>query len=218
MKKQIALLGFLIFVTSSAVSAQGILPADGPEPPSGANPFQGLGRGDDPGPNRTLPAAGTAAPEQPAAAGSAAGAKPADQPIGGTKPEKTLEQQVEEDRTKAAEEDARNRAEEEKKRAEEFEALSRKAGQGASAATVYDPLKEALFDLHSKEYEKCFNTLNKILLENPNNPSARYVRGVAYVLTRQYAKAADDYRQVLRLLPGSELANRASEGLKKINF
>lgn len=83
---------------------------------------------------------------------------------------------------------------------------------------TYSPIREALFQLNTKQYPKALETLNKVLSNNPNHPQARYVRAVVFVNLRQYPDAMKDYREVLRLTPNSDLGRRAAEGLKNISF
>ncbi len=83
---------------------------------------------------------------------------------------------------------------------------------------IYSPIREALFQLNTKQYPKALETLNKVLSNNPNHPQARYVRAVVFVNLRQYPDAMKDYKEVLRLTPNSDLGRRAAEGLKNISF
>ncbi len=86
------------------------------------------------------------------------------------------------------------------------------------AAPVYDPIREALFELNSKQYSRSLETLNKVLSSNPHHAQAHYVRAIVLVMMRQYTGAAADYKEVLRLTPNSDLGRRAAEGLKKISL
>lgn len=71
-------------------------------------------------------------------------------------------------------------------------------------------------DIGSKRYAEGLNRLKTILQQNPENARAYYLRGVIYVLLRSYAEAARNYREVIRLSPGSELSAFAARGLQKI--
>jgi tetratricopeptide (TPR) repeat protein len=201
----------LLLAIGTSVRAQSILPADGQEPPSGANPFQGLGREDDPGPNRVDP------PPQTAAASEgdtpAAGDKGADT---GSDGKVQSAQELAEEDEKKREEEERNR-EERRKAEREAEKEKDALGHGHHGHSN-DPLKVAIQQLHIRQYDKCLELVDKVLQMNPNNPQAHYVRGVAYVMTRQYSKAAAEYREVLKLAPTGKIAQLASEGLRKINF
>ncbi|GEM_PF-2788129 len=84
--------------------------------------------------------------------------------------------------------------------------------------TAYDPVREAVFELNQKQYNQSLSTLNRLLAANPNHPQARYVRAVVNVMMRNYPAAAQDYREVIRLSPNSDLGRRAAEGLKKISL
>lgn len=86
------------------------------------------------------------------------------------------------------------------------------------ASSVYDPIRDALFAVRMKQYDKALGTLNKVLSGNPSHPQAHYVKAVVFVMLRQYPQAATEYREVLRLVPNSDLGKRAQEGLKKIQL
>ncbi|HEY9869542.1 MAG TPA: tetratricopeptide repeat protein [Candidatus Obscuribacterales bacterium] len=85
-----------------------------------------------------------------------------------------------------------------------------------ASASAYDPIREALFDMRMKQYDKALATVNKVLAGNPRHPQAHYVKAVVYVMMRQYPQAAGEYKEVLRLVPNSQLGKLAEEGLKKI--
>lgn len=82
----------------------------------------------------------------------------------------------------------------------------------------YDPIKDALFQMNSKQYSHSLATLNRVLSSNPNNPRARYVRAIVNVMLRQYPDAVRDYKEVIRLTPDSDLGRKAAEGLRKISL
>ena len=114
---------------------------------------------------------------------------------------------------------------EEKKEGEEApeeEAPPEEAGRteetprSTAPASAYDPIREALFEMRMKQYDKALATVNKVLAGNPRHPQAHYVKAVVYVMMRQYGQAAGEYREVLRLVPNSQLGKLAEEGLKKI--
>jgi tetratricopeptide (TPR) repeat protein len=99
-----------------------------------------------------------------------------------------------------------------------FQHADRSPGQHIHSSTsAYDPLKEAMFLINSRQYEKSLETLNRVLGSNCNNQNARYLRACVYVYLRRYSLAVLDYQQVLKLSPHSDLAKRAAEGLKRIS-
>jgi cytochrome c-type biogenesis protein CcmH/NrfG len=59
--------------------------------------------------------------------------------------------------------------------------------------------------------------LNQILQSDPGNSQAHYLKAVAFVMTRHYSQASDEYRQCLRLNPAPDIANRARVGLAKLS-
>lgn len=76
--------------------------------------------------------------------------------------------------------------------------------------------KEVLFDLGTGKYASSLEKLDKLLLTEPKDATAHYLRAITQVNLRNYKAAEDDYKAVTRLLPGSALANKAAAGLKKI--
>lgn len=94
-----------------------------------------------------------------------------------------------------------------------------KPGSAAtSAAATYDPLREAMFLLHSNQGAQSLDILNRLLTANAGNVRARYVRACVYVNLRQYVKAAADYKEVIKLSPNSAIGAMAVSGLKNINL
>ncbi len=82
----------------------------------------------------------------------------------------------------------------------------------------YNPLSEALFFISVGQYQRSLDLLGKVLLKNPNDAQAHYIKAVASVSMRSYQQAADEYRKVLNLVPRTDLSRRALEGLKKLGF
>lgn len=110
----------------------------------------------------------------------------------------------------------------EEKEGDEAKAGKDEKGKGKEppefTATAYNPIRQALFELNTKQYARSLDTLNRVLATNPNHPQAHYVRAIVLVMMRQYPGAVRDYKEVIRLIPNSELGRRAAEGLKKINL
>ena len=83
---------------------------------------------------------------------------------------------------------------------------------------TYNPLKEACFDISIGKVEKAINILNDFLPGHANNAEAHYLLAAAYVMTRKYELAGEQYRQVIKLAPDSQLGIRARAGLQKIGM
>ena len=97
--------------------------------------------------------------------------------------------------------------------------VSGKASSASKSETVPGVSKDlnaAMFDINSKRYADGIQKLEKVLQANPANSSALYLRAVAQVMMHKYSEAAGDYEKVIKLSPGSDLAKRAEEGLRKI--
>lgn len=77
-------------------------------------------------------------------------------------------------------------------------------------------LNDANFELEAKNYSEAIAKLDRILIEQPNNPSAHYMKAVANVFLKNYKEAQSEYALVIKCAPGSALAQRASDGLAKI--
>lgn len=77
-------------------------------------------------------------------------------------------------------------------------------------------LREASLMLAAGEYDQALKEIEKVLSVDKENASAHYLKAVICVYQRDFARAAAEYDEVLRLAPGSELARRALEGLKKL--
>ena len=89
--------------------------------------------------------------------------------------------------------------------------------QELNTSAAYDPLREAVFLLDTKQYKSALTILNQQLNSNPNNTRAHYLRACNYVFLRRYPEAITDYKEVIRLSPGSELSIRAVKGLRQIS-
>lgn len=99
---------------------------------------------------------------------------------------------------------------------------SAKSGVKAKSAPpapppVYNPLKDALFNINLGQYQTSIDVVNKVLENDPNNAEAHYIKAVALVFLQKFSDAAEEYRKVMVITPNSELGQRAEEGLKRIN-
>jgi Flp pilus assembly protein TadD len=70
--------------------------------------------------------------------------------------------------------------------------------------------------MRSGDYEQAVRVINDVLVKNPNNTQAHYLKGVALVSQRHYQDAAHEYNQVIRLAPNDPLSGLARDGLRKI--
>jgi hypothetical protein len=80
----------------------------------------------------------------------------------------------------------------------------------------YNPLRDAMSLINGGQSPAAIAVLAKVLKQNPGNAEAHYLAAVAWVYQREYEKAAAEYRTVLSLVPATQLAGLAVEGLKKI--
>lgn len=78
-------------------------------------------------------------------------------------------------------------------------------------------LKDVSMLMGSRDYKGALEKLAPILSRDPRNPMALYLRGVNQVMLHKYTEAASDYESVIKLSPGSDLAMRAADGLKKLH-
>ena len=85
-----------------------------------------------------------------------------------------------------------------------------------AVAVPLTPLREASFDIANGKYDSAIAKASKIVEGNPQNVDARYLLAVAYVMTRKYAQAVEQYKSVIKLQPNSRAALLAREGLKKL--
>lgn len=172
--------------TTPSYDAKIIPPA--PEAPGGGNPFQGLGRPDDP------------------AASRRSQFESSDSNASATDPSKTEPTDV-----KTEENDKEKEKEAKKKEEEKNDAASKVA-----SPLIDTPIKKAVLDLQLHKYDDSLSTLNQILSTNPRNAEAHYLKAVVLVLTRHYTDAETEYRLVLKNAPSQKLTKRAKEGLTKL--
>lgn len=77
-------------------------------------------------------------------------------------------------------------------------------------------LNAVMYEITAKHFRESLNRLGKILQTQPNNSSAHYLKAITHVMMHNYVDAEKEYLQVMKLVPGSDLAKRAADGLKKI--
>lgn len=193
--------------SQSSNSNAKIIPA-APDAVGGGNPFQGLGRSDESAPSRrsqfeSTPGPGSLGSSNPIP-GSFNPNVPPDLPPAPSTLDPIDMQRAEED--KARELDARKKATEKEKQNAERPA-------GAPADT---PLKRAVLEMQLKNYDKSLSHLDDILLTDPRNAEAHYLKAVVYVLTRKYDAAAREYRLTLENNPSQALSQKARTGLMKL--
>ncbi|HEY9775485.1 MAG TPA: bacterial transcriptional activator domain-containing protein [Planktothrix sp.] len=78
------------------------------------------------------------------------------------------------------------------------------------------PIHRALSELKAGHYDASIAKLDQILTANPGNGQAHYLKAIAYVNTRHYAQAAEEYRAAIRCSPNSELSRLSAAGLIKL--
>lgn len=168
------------------VSAQSILPAR-PEAKGGGNPFEGLGRPDDPNPSR-VPGAETGItndvnlPPEPGTKGSARklpkrGGEPASHLVPPPPPVMPDTGSVPDDK---------------------------------------NPMKLAIQAIKHKEYEKAQSLLSELTKLDTGNMKALYLDAVVCVHRKQYLQAQEKYRRILDQSNDEELKKLAAYGLKKL--
>ncbi|MBY0546563.1 MAG: tetratricopeptide repeat protein [Candidatus Obscuribacterales bacterium] len=87
---------------------------------------------------------------------------------------------------------------------------------GGAVTANNGKFSDILFDMQSRSYQAGLQKLTALLAKEPNNAMALYLRAVSEVMLHKYEEATNDYKAVIKLTPGSELATRASDGLKKL--
>lgn len=100
----------------------------------------------------------------------------------------------------------------------------RAAGAGSAEAKVPappvlvpgNPLKDVGLLIATARYADALKKLERVLRTDRTNPTAHYLKAVVHVYQRDYERARDEYQQVIRLAPNSELSQRAQEGLGKL--
>lgn len=79
-----------------------------------------------------------------------------------------------------------------------------------------NPLKDTTLLMSAGQYDQALKEIDKVLAPDKANATAHYLKAVILVYRRQYAHAIAEYNEVQRLAPGSDLARRALEGVKKL--
>ncbi len=168
-------------------SAQSILPAR-PEAPGGGNPFEGLGRKDDPNPSRVTSGESDttndgALPPEPDASGS-----------GRITPKKLKINKL-----------------------NLTPPPSPVIPEGFSSADDKNPMKLAILHIGRKEYEPAHAMLIAIIKDDPQNLKAIYLEAVVLVHLKKYADAEKSYKKILERSSDDDLKKMAELGLKKLD-
>jgi Tfp pilus assembly protein PilF len=77
-------------------------------------------------------------------------------------------------------------------------------------------LNLAMFELDTKRFSEALRRLDKVLKKDPRNFDAMYLHAVGNVMLRKYESAIKDYEELIKLAPGTDIARKANEGLRKI--
>ncbi len=176
----------LDLLPAPAVLAQSILPAR-PEAIGGGNPFEGLGRPDDPNPSR-VPGAETGItndvnlPPEPGTKSSAA-----------KLPKKTGKQA-----------------------SHLVPPPPPVMPDAGSVPDDKNPMKVAIQAIKQKDYEKAQVLLSELTKLDPENMKALYLDAVVCVYRKQYLRAQEKYRRILDQTSDEELKKMAADGLKKL--
>lgn len=230
LKLSACLLGYFLAMAGQA-NAQSILPPR-PEAVNGGNPFEGLGRPDDPNPSRvgdfpdlnTTPAsAADAAPQDPNLSpnaspdpnsGPAAGI--GDTPGAAEALQKAQQLAKEEGTAGTPDADAATQ----KNSLLDQDTANKAAGKNeASFFTVVpdSPIRTTLVDIREGRYEAALKQLKTMYERNPSAIELQYLMAVSAVMLRRNPEAIEHYRRVLddRLAP-MRLRQLAQKGLDKI--
>jgi cytochrome c-type biogenesis protein CcmH/NrfG len=73
-----------------------------------------------------------------------------------------------------------------------------------------------MFELDTKRFSEALRRLDKVLKKDPRNFDAMYLHAVGNVMLRKYESAIKDYEELIKLAPGTDIARKANEGLRKI--
>jgi Flp pilus assembly protein TadD len=99
-------------------------------------------------------------------------------------------------------------------------ATREKAGEPRAATqpapVLTNPLKDATLLIATAKFPEALKEIDRVLAIDKTNPTAHYLKAVVYVHQREYTRAREEYNEVMRLAPNTELAQRAQEGLTKL--
>lgn len=90
------------------------------------------------------------------------------------------------------------------------------ASSTVTATRGSGPLSIAAEEISSKKYDAAITRLKGVIQKSPNNAQAHYLLAVAYVSSRQFASARDEYEATLKFAQDMTLQKLASAGLTKI--
>jgi hypothetical protein len=82
----------------------------------------------------------------------------------------------------------------------------------------YNPLRESISLMNTGQFNESIQLLTKEIQKSAKNAEAFYMRAVVYVRMRKYDLAANDYKEVLKLVPTGPFADMAKKGLMKIHL
>jgi hypothetical protein len=219
--------------STSQVSGPTILP-EAPGTVNGGNPFQGLGRPDDTGPQRANPiqqyvpgnnttglfstGSNSSSPsaEQPGFGGQTGFASPAPnqnlnplpQSASGSEPARDTTSDTRENATAEGEFSASKMLSNE----DQNQSKTNQAGKTREA----NQLAMALKEMNGGNYKKCLETLDSIIKVEPKNAQAYYVKAVTNVLMRDFAHARQNYEMTLRYTSDEKLIAKTKAGLLKL--
>lgn len=169
-----------------SVCGQSILPAR-PEAKGGGNPFEGLGRPDDPNPSRAPKAETDTANDVKLP------------PASDTK-----------NSANATPKKNRNPA------PQLVPPPSPVMAEPSSIPDDKNPMKQAIHAINQKEYEKAQALLSELTKLDPENMKALYLDAVVCVHQKKYLQAEEKYRRILDRSNDEELKKLAKDGLKKL--
>ncbi|MBX9771828.1 MAG: tetratricopeptide repeat protein, partial [Candidatus Obscuribacterales bacterium] len=84
------------------------------------------------------------------------------------------------------------------------------------SASVYDPLRDVMFDINSKNYTGALSKVDTVLKQSPNHAKAHYMKAVTLVYLRQYGQARQEYESAIKYSPNTPLSKLAADGLKQL--
>jgi tetratricopeptide (TPR) repeat protein len=79
-----------------------------------------------------------------------------------------------------------------------------------------NPLNQAIFAIHSRNYSDSLKYLNVVLAKQPKHQQAHYLMAVTYVGLRKYDEAREQYNIIIKSNLDPKLVQMANLGLAKI--
>lgn len=174
----------------------------------GAGPVPGLTLGY-PADGDKAAAAASAAPAAPSQPAQPQVSKPAGSGAAGGEDKQKAQQ-------KAAQDQKKKKQAGDKKEAKKEVAASEGKPIAPPAPERPNALKDATLLMGVGKYDQALKEIEKVLVADKSNATAHYMKAVILVYRREYANAIAEYNEVQRLVPGSDLARRALEGIRKL--